>query len=221
MRENKSTKWTLGLKFVQLQKNHSHHSGIKCTPYKALFGIETPLGLSSTSIPIEEWSKLSSTKQLFETVGYEAPEADLCPDLSDNDDVDVFNSSEFQMDEIGRQAEAIRTRSKRYVPDVSVGDYVALPIPDVDRGLSEAPNLVCRIVDIDHEKSLYQLACEAGLTRKLSVRQAVREISIGGDQGMSKCNCTGGCLTNRCSCKKSGLLCNSRCHGANSNCKNK
>ncbi|CAF1120116.1 unnamed protein product [Brachionus calyciflorus] len=126
----------------------------------------------------------------IESVRYEGREADLCPELSDNDDVDeafdVFNPSEFQLDEIvtswaseydipaeqiirnansllgiresvrgiqGRQAEAMRTRCKRYLPDVSVGDYAGLPIPDVERGLSEAPNLVCRIVDIDHEKS--------------------------------------------------------------------
>ena len=33
MRENKSLKWTNGCKFVQLQKNHAHHSGNKCSPY--------------------------------------------------------------------------------------------------------------------------------------------------------------------------------------------
>ena len=62
---------------------------------------------------------------------------------------------------------------------------------------------------------------EVKLDKKLSVRQAVKELSVGGGQGFLKCNCTGGCLTNRCSCKKAGLLCNSRCHGANGNCKNK
>lgn len=103
-----------------------------------------------------------------------------------------------------RQAESMKTRSKRYIPEVSIGDYVALPIPDVDKGLSEAPNLICRIVDIDYSKSLYELACEAGvlnvlfarngfdlvkecsveldikLDKQLSVREAVKELSIGG-----------------------------------------
>ncbi|RNA35075.1 KRAB-A domain-containing 2-like [Brachionus plicatilis] len=144
-----------------------------------------------------------------------------------------------------RQAESMKTRSKTYIPEVSIGDYVALPIPDVDKGLSEAPNLICRIVDIDYSKSLYELACEAGvlnvlfarygfdlvkecsveldikLDKQLSVREAVKELSIGGGQGILKCNCTAGCLTNRCTCKKAGVLCNSRCHGGNSNCKNK
>ena len=59
------------------------------------------------------------------------------------------------------------------------------------------------------------------LDTTVSVRQAVGLISVGGGQGMIKCNCTSSCVTNRCSCEKSQLLCNSRCHDGNSLCKNK
>ncbi|RNA00329.1 KRAB-A domain-containing 2-like [Brachionus plicatilis] len=45
------------------------------------------------------------------------------------------------------------------------------------------------------------------------MRQAVGLISVAGGQCMIKCNCTSSCATNRCSCKKSQLLYNSRCHG--------
>ncbi|RNA35191.1 hypothetical protein BpHYR1_012408 [Brachionus plicatilis] len=38
-----------------------------------------------------------------------------------------------------------------------------------------------------------------------SVRQTVNEMSIG--------NCTSQCITNRCGCRKTNLLCYSRCHG--------
>ena len=34
MRENKSTKWSIGIKFVQLKKNHSFHTANKCSPTK-------------------------------------------------------------------------------------------------------------------------------------------------------------------------------------------
>jgi hypothetical protein len=122
----------------------------------------------------------------------------------------------------------MRTRSKKYLPEVNIGDFVLLPIPDVDKGLTESPNLICRVVDIDYTHSLYELACEAGVfsdmfarnsfdlvkdanidiniiteTSVKSIRQAVNVLSIGGGQGI---------VTNRCSCKKSNLLCNSRCH---------
>ncbi|RNA11423.1 hypothetical protein BpHYR1_033672, partial [Brachionus plicatilis] len=78
----------------------------------------------------------------------------------------------------------------------------------VDKGLTEAPNLICRIVDIDYDKSLHELASGAGvlntlfarncfelikdcvvdiqvkLDKSLSVREAVSQLSIGGGQGM-------------------------------------
>ncbi|RNA30650.1 KRAB-A domain-containing [Brachionus plicatilis] len=52
------------------------------------------------------------------------------------------------------------------------------------------------------------------LNPKVAVRQAANELSIGGGQGMVKCSCNGQCMTNRCGCKKSQLLCYSRCNGA-------
>jgi hypothetical protein len=98
----------------------------------------------------------------------------------------------------------MQTRSKRYLPEVNIGDFVTLPIPEVDKGLTEAPNIICRIIDIDYQYSLYELACEIGVFMDLfsrnafdlvqncqldiqirtdksvkSVRQAVDEMSIG------------------------------------------
>jgi hypothetical protein len=54
-----------------------------------------------------------------------------------------------------------------------------------------------------------------------SEREAIKAMSIGGGQGLSKCNCNGKCNTKVCSCKKNGLFCNSRCHGGNNQCANK
>jgi hypothetical protein len=36
MRENNNKKWSIGLKFVQFEKNNSHHSGINRSPCKAM-----------------------------------------------------------------------------------------------------------------------------------------------------------------------------------------
>ncbi|RNA05144.1 KRAB-A domain-containing 2-like [Brachionus plicatilis] len=126
-----------------------------------------------------------------------------------------------------KQAELIKTRSKKYLPEVNIDDFVALPIPDVDKGLTEAPNLICRIIDVDYKFSLYELACQVGVfsdlfsrnafdlvqncqveleirTDKLlkSVKQPVNEMSIGGDQGIVRCNFTSQCIKNRCGCRK-------------------
>jgi hypothetical protein len=113
------------------------------------------------------------------------------------------------------------------------------------RILTDPPNLICRIVDIDYNRSLHELVREAGvlnnmlarncfdlvtidtelnldfnLSKSLSVREAVNSISIRGRQGMVRCSCTAACANNRCSCRKNGLLCNSKCHGGNDLCKN-
>jgi hypothetical protein len=143
-----------------------------------------------------------------------------------------------------QQADRMTRRSRKFLPEVKIGDFVTLPCLDVDRGHTDPPNIICRVVDIDYEHSLFELACEAGvlsilyarnafdivygdidvkirLDVKVGVREAIKKISIGGGQGMLKSNCTATCMTNRCSCKKNNLLCNSHCHGGNSSCKNK
>ena len=61
----------------------------------------------------------------------------------------------------------MKTRSKMFLPEVEIGDYVALPIPDVNRDLTDPPNILCRVVDIDYTKSLYELACEAGVLHSM------------------------------------------------------
>ncbi|XP_064118935.1 KRAB-A domain-containing protein 2-like [Macrobrachium nipponense] len=43
--DNDASDWPMGLRFVQFQKNTSYHSGIKQSPYKALFGVEARVGL--------------------------------------------------------------------------------------------------------------------------------------------------------------------------------
>jgi hypothetical protein len=38
MKDNKTKKWSIGLQFVQFQKNSSHHRVIVRSPYEAVFG---------------------------------------------------------------------------------------------------------------------------------------------------------------------------------------
>ena len=56
--------------------------------------------------------------------------------------------------------------------------------------------------------------------KELSLRQANELVSPVGGQGMLHCSCTGKCTSDRCSCKKVGHFCNSRCHAQNSKCEN-
>jgi len=53
MTDNKSTNWSIGLKFVQFMKNRAHHAGINMTPYKAMFGVDPRVGLVTSNLPNE------------------------------------------------------------------------------------------------------------------------------------------------------------------------
>ena len=127
-----------------------------------------------------------------------------------------------------------------------MGDNVILPISSVDRGRTDARNIIGVVTDIS-ESGMYSIAVKAGLlntkyTRNqfdlcatalytvndmntendVSLRTAVQYESNCGGQGFKKCNCAGSkrCQTNRCQCYKAKVLCNSKCH-ATLNCKNK
>ncbi|XP_023218899.1 SCAN domain-containing protein 3-like [Centruroides sculpturatus] len=44
---NNTNKWSEGLRFVQLMKNRTHHTGINCSPYEAMFGAKLKVGLKN------------------------------------------------------------------------------------------------------------------------------------------------------------------------------
>jgi len=66
MQTEKTSHWSQGLKFVQLMKNRALHSGIKMSPYKALFGRKVKVGLSTSNLPKEVINNLENEEQLLE-----------------------------------------------------------------------------------------------------------------------------------------------------------
>ena len=65
MSDNNTQDWTVGLKFVQQQKNCAHHAGINLTPYKAMFGEDPKVDLTSSSLPPELLETLQSEDDLL------------------------------------------------------------------------------------------------------------------------------------------------------------
>lgn len=49
-KDNGTTKWSQGLRFVQFQKNRAFHSGIKRSPFEAMFGCPPKVGLKDSSL---------------------------------------------------------------------------------------------------------------------------------------------------------------------------
>ena len=55
----------------------------------------------------------------------------------------------------------------------------------------------------------------------LSLRDAVRKLSVSTGQSFVKCSCaiTAKCSTSRCSCKLAKIACSSKCHGKSTEAK--
>ncbi|KAI6648407.1 hypothetical protein LOD99_14085 [Oopsacas minuta] len=71
MRDENSTKWSEGLRFVQWKINTRLHTGIGRTPYEAVFGIRPQLGVVSTNLTIDAASILDTEEQLEEILNSE------------------------------------------------------------------------------------------------------------------------------------------------------
>ncbi|XP_074032143.1 KRAB-A domain-containing protein 2-like [Leptinotarsa decemlineata] len=72
LKDNNSTKWSEGLRYVQFMKNRAFHSGIKQSPYKALFGIEPRVGLSTSSLPQEIINDLQDEDDLRKVIKHDS-----------------------------------------------------------------------------------------------------------------------------------------------------
>ena len=53
MEENCTSKWSEGLRFVQVRKNNALRHGLKCLPYEVMFGQCMKIGLKTSNIPTE------------------------------------------------------------------------------------------------------------------------------------------------------------------------
>ncbi|KAL8578594.1 hypothetical protein ACOMHN_015050 [Nucella lapillus] len=64
MRENKTKKWSMGLRFVQWQINISEHETIRQSPFKVTFGEDPKVGLASTVVPRAMFGDVHTEEEL-------------------------------------------------------------------------------------------------------------------------------------------------------------
>ena len=86
MADNDSQDWPTGIKFVQFQKNSALHSGIKCSPYSAMFGCEARVGLTTSSLPMEVIARMETEEDLLAVTPIR-PDSDNDNSLSQTDGV--------------------------------------------------------------------------------------------------------------------------------------
>ncbi|XP_060848294.1 KRAB-A domain-containing protein 2-like isoform X2 [Rhopalosiphum padi] len=68
MQDEKNRHWSEGLRFIQLMKNRAYHSGIKMSPYEALFGCKIKIGLNTSNLPHDVISTIENEEQLAELI---------------------------------------------------------------------------------------------------------------------------------------------------------
>ena len=88
--------WTVGLEFVQQQKNCAHHTGINRTPNKAMFGEDHKVGLTSSSLPPEILERLKSEDDLLQLL--QPPSSTNTVSTSDEPNVQV-SATRAEVDE--------------------------------------------------------------------------------------------------------------------------
>jgi len=140
------------------------------------------------------------------------------------------------------QAEKMKAMSADKYPNVKVGQNVRLKVPDIDRAKTDPKSIIAIVIDVK-DNEFYQLGTKIGVLKQLytqnqftscsedfvkieevvkdkevSLREVVGKLSLTGGQGFKKCNCLKKCLSKKCACKSSGLLCNSKCHNSTPCC---
>ena len=153
------------------------------------------------------------------------------------------------------QAETMLKKNKKLIDSFKIDDLVLLHVDDLDIGAADAPNLVCVI--LEKKDDCFKLGHKSGVLKEhfpfhvltkieekasinfsrsdvpldqigITIREAVKFVSIAHGQGVKACNCLKGTCGKgtKCSCfnNESGRLkCNSKCHKGqvNAKCTNK
>ena len=136
------------------------------------------------------------------------------------------------------QAKRMKLASDRNFPDPDVGDSVRVRVPDVDKGKTDARSILACVTEVTtdgffklgtrngilkqlYDRSQFELCHERFLevhdipTEVVSLRSVASQQALGNGQGFIRCLCTIKCNTKRCQCRRSGIICNSKCHSSN------
>ncbi|XP_045456891.1 uncharacterized protein LOC123666917 [Melitaea cinxia] len=203
MNDNVSTKWS------------------EESPYKALFGIEPRVGLSTSSLlqeiinDIQDEDDLRKVRKDDRNVNLTEDRNDNVVEVSNREKVsssenDIHKARTTAAKNLVKHAKKMKATSDKSHPPANIGDNVTIPIPDVDKGKGDLRNIIGVILQ-KNDESILQVA-DVNQGSEISLRTAATKHSVGSSQGFVRCSCYKNCSTYRCQCKKALILCNSKCH---------
>lgn len=160
MEQEKCSNWSQGLRFIQLMKNRAYHSGIKCSPYEALFGCKAKIGLSTSNLPkevievIENEEELENIMNTELTVNCNEKQVDIDVEKTYNDEqIATKNKNAVQLrqkavENLEIQAQRMLNLSTKKFPPAPIGSTVRVPVPDVDKGCGDARNILAIVLEV-------------------------------------------------------------------------
>lgn len=144
MIDNNTTKWSEGLRFVKFQKNNSFHTGIKQSPYRAMFGREAKLGLKDSALPQEMLALFNTEEEIEELLNNSTsslssiPEEETIAETHES----IKRSHEVAFQGLEKQAKRMKLASDAKFKPLERGMSVLLPVPDVDKSKADSRNLI-------------------------------------------------------------------------------
>ncbi|XP_045447725.1 uncharacterized protein LOC123656048 [Melitaea cinxia] len=159
MKDNVSTKWSEGLRYIQFMKNRAYQSGIKQSPYKALFGIE-PRNEDDLRKVIEDDRNVNLTEDSDDNV----VEVSNREKVSSSEN-DIHKARTTAAENLVKQAKKMKATSDKSHPPSNIGDNVTIPIPDVDKGKGDLRNIIGVILQ-KNDEGFYKVGIKHGVLRK-------------------------------------------------------
>ncbi|KAF0768381.1 SCAN domain-containing protein 3-like [Aphis craccivora] len=146
-----------GLRFIQLMKNRAYHSGIKTTPYEALFKCKIKIGLNTLNLPKEiNYLTAITEKDTSTTI----------TKIKINNK-NAINLRKNATKNLGIQADEMKKLSDKKLLPVEIGSTVRVPVPDADKGRLNARNILAFVTEITD--GFYRLGTKNGTLRQVTV----------------------------------------------------
>ncbi|XP_039312990.1 KRAB-A domain-containing protein 2-like [Solenopsis invicta] len=180
LKDNNTTKWLNGFKFVQFMKNRALHFGIKQSPYKAMFGIEPRVGLTTSSLPSDMITNIhdeNDLQNIIEQMNTEHEETEIVEEVQEDEAEAMLTtiSSNISLarkeakENLEKQAKRMQLISDATHSPVDIGANIIIPIPDVDRRKADLRNLIGIVLE-RNEDGLYKIGTKDGILNKLYCR---------------------------------------------------
>lgn len=162
MKDNNTTKWSEGLRFIQFMKNKAFHRGIGRSPYEAMFGCSPKVGISSNT-PDNILKVLNTDKSLNNKINKDLEknnckickhifmenegntEEELCQLCINKEN--ISNKREEAKECLERQAKRMKLQSDMSHPPALQGCNVRVKIPDVDRSKCDPQSIIAIVLE--------------------------------------------------------------------------